>query len=102
MDKDEAETERCLGVVINHISCTVLQFESPYWAVTNVIMVAWFPAAKKQQAQTNLHKFAKNNDGMVYKLLKGVMDPQVEYKPLLKTAVSFLFGSFWVRFSGWY
>ncbi|KAJ3090604.1 hypothetical protein HK102_003230 [Quaeritorhiza haematococci] len=59
MESDEETTERVLGHIINHI-------------------------ADSRKASTHLHKFAKANEQRVYKLMRAVMDPNADYKPILK------------------
>ncbi|KAJ3292603.1 hypothetical protein HK104_005175 [Borealophlyctis nickersoniae] len=67
VDSDEEAIEKLLQHIIAHIASK-------------------FPESKRVQAQSHLHKFAKTNDSRVYKLLKAIMDPQADYKPLLKNA----------------
>ncbi|KAJ3152811.1 hypothetical protein HDU89_001014 [Geranomyces variabilis] len=63
MDDDTEGTEDILNRIIEQISSR-------------------FPDAKT--AQTQLQKFAKANDGRIYKLMRSVMDLQSDYKPLIK------------------
>ncbi|KAJ3012082.1 hypothetical protein HKX48_006454 [Thoreauomyces humboldtii] len=63
MNKDGGEIERLLLFCINYIA-------------------ARFPEPRK--AATQLQKFAKANDGRLYKLIRNVMDLQTDYKPMIK------------------
>ncbi|KAJ3163478.1 hypothetical protein HDU86_000057 [Geranomyces michiganensis] len=63
MDEDIEGTEQILNRIIDQISSR-------------------FPDPKTAQMQ--LQKFAKANDGRIYKLMRSVMDLQSDYKPLIK------------------
>ncbi|KNC98061.1 uncharacterized protein SPPG_09381 [Spizellomyces punctatus DAOM BR117] len=63
MDSDEDATEKVLLQIITYLASR-------------------FPDPKK--AQAHLQKFAKVNDGRLYKLMRTVMDPQSDYKPIMK------------------
>ncbi|KAH6587489.1 hypothetical protein BASA61_006214 [Batrachochytrium salamandrivorans] len=63
MDNDEENITRGLGVVITHLS-------------------QLFPDPKKAQAA--LHKFSQINDRHMYHLIRTIMNPQSEYKKIVR------------------
>ncbi|KAJ3050393.1 hypothetical protein HK097_008638, partial [Rhizophlyctis rosea] len=65
-EKEGEKVEKQLGVVVRHIASKWSKLRQP------LVVQA-------------LIKFAKVNDQRVYKLLKSVMDPQAEYKHVVKT-----------------
>lgn len=52
------------------------------------VSTARFSKLKQPLVVQALNKFAKVNDQRVYKLLRSIMDPQAEYKYVVKAVVS--------------
>ncbi|KAJ3411005.1 hypothetical protein HDV05_002913 [Chytridiales sp. JEL 0842] len=63
MDNDDGSTEKILHQVVQFIAEKL-------------------PDSKK--AQVHLMKFAKNNEGRIYKLLRAIMDESADYKSIIK------------------
>ena len=85
MDEKSEQIELQLKTVIDHLT-------SKHW-ITFIYTLCYIFSIQcmslerfpdPQKAQTNLWKFAKMNEGRLYKLIRATMDPKSEYKYVYK------------------